>query len=233
MLYLLKKTMEANLSQPTLFDAADTVTGAAELFPEVWHATEGLSSPDLMVRRESLDRLIILDAARLSPLVAYVVATRIFEPDLELRRRVVEVLGKIFLPDETGKLTPPEVRIHLSAYCMLIERRGVLSLLEVANAFPDSESQVAAILNVCSQSGAILAEVMSDRKLPLDIRHQAINFIGRVGFLDAIPALDRLKGRLESRINGQKAMSFAPLSRGSETALLPVVQATLMLLKEP
>jgi hypothetical protein len=225
--------METTLSQPMLFDAADTAAGAVELFPEVWRATEGLSSPDLMVRRESLDRLIILDAARLSPLVAYVVATRIVEPDLELRHRVVEVLGKIFLPNETGKLTPPEVRIQLSAYFMLVEHHGVLRLLEVADAFPDSESQVAAILNVCSQSGAILAEVMSDRKVSLGLRRQAINFIGRVGFLDAIPALERLETRLESRINGQKPMPFAPLSIADENSLLPIVQATLTLLREP
>ncbi len=225
--------METNLAQLMLFNAADTVDGVAELFPEVWRATEGLSSPDLMVRRDSLDRLIILDAARLSPLVAYVVATRIFEPDLELRRRVVEVLGKIFLPDETGKLTPPEVRIHLSAYCMLIERHGVLSLLEVANAFPDAETQVAAILNVCSRSGEILAEVLSDRRVPLDLRRQAINFIGRVGFLDAIPVLEKLEARLESRINGQKSMPFAPPSTANENSLLPIIQATLTLLREP
>ncbi|HIE57518.1 MAG TPA: hypothetical protein EYP88_04715 [Anaerolineales bacterium] len=225
--------MDTDLLQLALFDPADTTTGAMELFPEVWAATQGLSSPDLMVRRESLDRLIALDAVNLSPLVAYVVATRIFEPNLELRRRVVEVLGKVFLPHETGKLPPPEVRIHLRGYCMLIERRGVLNLLEVADAFPDAESYIAAILNACSRSGAILAAVMSDRKMPLNLRQQAINFIGQVGFLDAIPALEKLEERLEARMNGQKTMPFAPLSVADERSLLPGVQAALILLREP
>jgi len=225
--------MDANLSQLMLFDFADTATGAVEFFPEVWNATQGITSPDLAVRRESLDRLIVLDAARLSPLVAYVVATRIFEPDLELRRRAVDILGKIFLPNETGKLTPPTVRMHLGAYCLQMEQRGILQLLEVAEAFPETESKIAALLNNCSQSGMILAEMMSDRRVPLPMRRQAINFIGRVGFLDAISALEKLEERLESRINGQKSMPFAPPSSSEENSLLPIVQATLTLLREP
>jgi hypothetical protein len=225
--------MDANLSQLMLFDFADTATGAVEFFPEVWNATQGLTSPDIAVRRESIDRLVVLDAVRLSPLVAYVVATRIFESDLDLRRRVVNILGKIFLPNETGKLTPPTVRVHLASYCSKMEQREILQLLEVAEAFPETESKVAAILNNCSQSGTILAEMMSDRRILLAMRRQAINFIGRVGFLDAIPALEKLEERLKSRANGQKSMPFALPSNSEENSLLPMVQATLTLLHEP
>jgi hypothetical protein len=225
--------MDANLSQPMLFDLADTATGALEFFPEVWSAAEKLTSPELFVRRDALDRLIILDAARLSPLVAYVVATRIFEPDIELRFKVIDCLGKILSPRETGKLTPPEVRLHLKEYCLLMGRRGFVHVLEVAEPYPEAESKIAALFNLCSQSGDELAKIMSDRRLPITIRRQAINFVGRVGFLDAIPALEKLEQRLEARMNGQRAMSFAPPSSQDEGSLLPVVQATLTLLREP
>jgi len=225
--------MELNMSQPMLFDLADTATGALEFFPEVWSAVEKLTSPDLLVRRDALDRLVVLDAARLSPLVAYVVATRIFEPDIALRYKVINLLGKILSPRETGKLTPPEVRLHLKEYCLLMGRRGFLQVLEVAEAYPEAESKIAALLNLCSQSGEELADIMTDRRIPLNLRRQAINYLGRVGFLDAIPPLEKLEQRLESRINGQKAMVFAPPTTQDENSLLPVVQATLTLLREP
>ena len=225
--------MDTYLSQPMLFDFADTATGAIEFFPEVWTATEKLTSPDSMMRRDGLDRLIVLDVPRLSPLVAYLVATRIFDPDLELRYKVVDVLGKILSPRETGKLAPPAVRLHLKGYCLQMGERGFIHLLEVADAYPESESKVAALLNLCSQSGETLANIMSERRIPLEIRRQAIIFIGRVGFLEAIPALEKFESRLESRKNGQKSMPFAPPSAADENSLLPVIQATLTLLKEP
>ena len=225
--------MDVNLSQPMLFDFADTATGALEFFPEVWSAAEKLTSPELLVRRDALDRLVVLDAARLSPLVAYIIATRIFEPDLDLRHKVIDLLGKILSPRETGKLTPPEVRLHLKEYCLLMGRRGFLHVLEVAEAHPEAESKIAALLNLCSQSGGELAKIMSDRRVSIALRRQAINFIGRVGFIDAIPTLEKLEQRLESRMNGQRTMSFAPPSTQDENSLLPVVQATLTLLREP
>ena len=224
--------MDLNFSQPMLFDFADTASGALEFFPEVWGAAEKLTSPDLLERREALDRLIVLDAPRHSPLVAYLIATRIFDNDMELRFKVVDVLGKVLNPRETGKLAPPEVRLYLKGYCSEIGTRGFLKLMEVAETYPEAESKVAALLNLCSQSGEILSRIMNDRKIPYELRRQAIIFIGRVGFLEAIPALEKFEGRLESRMNGQKSMPFAPPYTSDENSLLPIIQTTLTLLKE-
>jgi hypothetical protein len=57
--------------------------------------------------------------------------------------------------------------------------------------------------------------------------------IGRVGYLDALPALERLLARLESRLHGQQAMPFAPKSSLEEAELLPDLQLTLTLLRSP
>jgi hypothetical protein len=216
-----------------LFDFSDTASGAVEFFPEVWGATELLTSPDLIERRDALDRLIVLDAPRLSPLVAYIVATRIFDTDMVIRQKAVDILGKILNPRETGKLAPPSVRLHLKAYFSQIGIRGFLNLLEVAESYPESEAKISSLLNICSQSGDFLVQVMSDRKTPFEIRRQAIVFIGRVGFLEAIPALEKFENRLESRLNGQKSMPFAPPSSPDENSLLPFIQATLTLLRAP
>jgi len=225
--------MDINFSQPMLFDFTETASGALEFFPEIWGATEKLTSPDVLERRDALDRLIVLDAPRLSPLVAYLVATRIFDQDLELRFRAVDVLGKVLSPRETGKLATPAVRSHLKEYCSQMGQRGYILLLEVAEAYPEAESKVASLLNLCSQSGEMLVIIMSGRKMPFEIRRQAIIFIGRVGFLEAIPSLEKFESRLESRANGQKSMPFAPPTASDENSLLPVVQTTLALLKEP
>ena len=225
--------MDIDFSQPMLFDFADGATGALEFFPEIWTATEKLSSPNLLERRDALDRLIVLDAPRLSPLVAYVVATRIFDPDLGLRFKVVDVLGKILSPRETGKLAPPAVRLYLKEFFSQMGNLGFLYLLEVAQTYPEAESKVASLFNLCSQSGVTLVKIMNDRKLSVELRRQAIIFVGRVGFLEAIPALEKLEYRIESRMNGQKSMPFAPPDAGEENSLLPVIQTTLTLLKEP
>ena len=225
--------MDTDFSQLTLFELSDTFSGAIEIFPEIWGALEKLTSPDVLERRDGLDCLIVLDAPRLSPLVAYLVATRIFDPDLELRYKVIDVLGKILRPRETGKLASPKVRSHLKEYCMQMGRRGILMLLEVANTYPDAESKIASLFNLCSQSGEDLVKILSDRKIPFELRRQAIIFIGIVGFLEATTALKKLENRLESRMNGQKSMSFAPPTVSDENSLLPVIQTTLAMLQEP
>jgi hypothetical protein len=53
-----------------------------------------------------------------------------------------------------------------------------------------------------------------------------------VGFVETISQLERLAERLSARANGQKRMSFAPPSEPDEASLLPIVQATLTMLKD-
>ena len=223
---------EMYFPQLGLFEFDKITTGTAELFPAVWSALEGIASPDTSVRHSSLDELIALDAPRLSPLVAYMLATRLVDPSLKFRMRVIETLGDI-VSNGTGENPPLEVRRHLKAHCTVIGRGTVLAMLEVADLDPSVETQIAAIFNLCSHSGAILTELMADRRVPVPLRRQAIHFIGRVGFIESIPHLDRLADRLTSRSNGQKRMSFAPPSEPDENTLLTAVQAALTMLQEP
>ncbi len=223
----------ASTSQPTLFDFSDSSSGVVELFPAVWGALEELTAPDVGTRREALDRLLELDAPRLSPLVASVLSTRLVDPDLELRFRVVRALGEVLSPSDPAKSPSPAVRLHVKFNLSQMRRREVDALLQVAERYLPAESDIATLLNACSNAGTALADIVSDRKEPLATRRQAINFIGRVGFIDAIPALEKLAERLESRMNGQKAMPFAPPSELDEKSLLPAVQAALALLEMP
>lgn len=209
----------------------NTFTGSTELFPTVWQALEGLASPEVADRNASLDSLLETEAPKFSPLVAYNLATRLIDPDIKFRARIIEALGNVIAP-ATGPTPPPEVRRHLKAHCMEIGRGMIIAILEVAVVDTSVESHIATLFNLCSHSGTILIDLMADRKVPVSIRQQAIYFIGRVGFIEAIPYLDRLADRLTSRAKGQRRMPFAPLSEPDEFTLISAAQATMTVLKE-
>jgi hypothetical protein len=57
--------------------------------------------------------------------------------------------------------------------------------------------------------------------------------IGRVGYLDAIAALEKIENRLEARLNGQRAMPFASNPRSEESDLLPAIRETIDILRSP
>ncbi len=73
------------IDQPPLFDLGDLSSGAVELFPAVWNAVEALVNQEPSIRQAGILQIVQLDAARLSPVVAYLVASRITDPDLEVR----------------------------------------------------------------------------------------------------------------------------------------------------
>ena len=223
---------EMYFPQLGLFEIEKTATGTAELFPAVWRAMEGIASPDAIERNRSLDDLIALDAPRVSPLVAYILATRLVDPNIKFRKRIIQTLGDVIANSNGDKLSL-EVRRHLKAHCIVVGRGTVLAMLEVADFDPSVETQIAAIFNLCSHSGAVLTELITDRKVPILLRQQAIYYIGKVGFVEAIPRLEHLVDRLTSRSNGQKRMSFAPPNEPDESTLLAEVQTALQHLQKP
>lgn len=220
------------LPQPPLFVLEES-TGRVELFPAVWSALEDLTMPEAKMRREALDRLLELNAPRFSPIAAYVLVTRLTDPDLELRARIVQALGEALLPDAEGHPAPEEVRDHLVYHLSQARTRQVFALLQVAEKFPAVLAHAARLLDACPYAGKQLLDILSDHKAPLEIRIQAATLIGQVGYLDALPALERLSSRLEARQAGQSAMPFLPPASSVETALLPAIQAAIARLRAP
>ena len=219
--------------QPPLFPLGEASAGAMELFPTVWGACEDLASPDAALRHKGLDRLLELGAPRLSPLVTYLLTTRLADSDRGLRARVIQALGAVLLPDLEGRPASEAVRRYLVVALAQMRTRSIYALLEVAYIEVDTAACVARLLNVCPYAGGHLVEILNERKLPLTVRRAAVDFIGSVGYLEAIPALERLATRLEARLGGQQSMPFAPPAVQDETDLLPVVQAALAMLKAP
>ncbi len=219
--------------QPVLFTLDDHSTGVAELFPAVWGAAEGLTDPDAHVRLESLERLQALDAPRLSPIAACLIAGLLTDPDLQVRKLAVKIIGDLLAVDEQGRAAAERVKRHLKYSLAQMRKRTVYALLQCAEADAALEKPIARIFNACPYAGNHLMEILEERKMPLEIRRKAVQFIGLVGYLEAVPALQRLTARLEARQNGQQRMPFAPADGPDEAALLPEIHTALQILNAP
>jgi hypothetical protein len=196
-------------------------------------AMENLTAPEASTRHLALDKLLELSAPRFSAVVAYLLVTRITDPDLSLRRRVVEALGAVLAPDSEGFPAPEDVRISLHHYLSQMRTRQVFAILQVAAPEEDIMERVARLLDACPFAGNHLLDILNDQKAPLEIRKMAAAMLGRVGFLDALSSLEKLQIRLEAKINGQRTMPFAPTDHSDEAELLSPVQASISILRAP
>jgi len=219
--------------QLALFDFHGTSSQAFELFPKVWVATEALADREASSRHAGLDALVELNAARYSPLVAYMIFTRIEDPDLPLRIKVVNTLAKVLLHDETGQFAPEIVRQSLLSNLSQLKSGQIIGILEAAEFEPNLEENAAILLKANCTAGNVMADILVDRKSPIGLRQQAANMIARVGFVEAIPSIERLVTRLETRKNGQQSYLYSQQELGDEIVLLPLLRSVLSILLAP
>lgn len=222
-----------DIGQLTLFETTEASRARLELFPAVWGAADALTSPEESVRRTGLEDLSRLGAARFSPLVVYVLATRLTEPNLAMRAQVVRLLAQVFQPDAEGKHAPAQVRLTLGQALAQMRTRQVFALLQAAEAEADIRSAVVRLLGECSYAGNHLVDIFGNRSLPMWARQLSIAMCGEVGFLSTLPALERLAARLEARQNGQQSMPFLSKDPGDELQLLPTLRKAIEHLKAP
>jgi hypothetical protein len=69
-----------------------------EHFPSIGKDVENMAAQKGKTSHEALDELQKVNAPRLSPLGAYILATRLNDPDLSLRTRIVETLANVLRP---------------------------------------------------------------------------------------------------------------------------------------
>ena len=166
---------------------------------EVIQAAENLVSPRVVKREAALDYLMKGDYGRKSPLIAYLIATRISDPDLEFRFHVIQAIGKILSPDSDGNLTAEVIVSHLHLVVAYLNKGQILDILAVADQYILAEKGIVEIFKLSSYAGSILSDIVNDQKIPVSIRQQAIYYCGEVGFLDTIPTLEGLKSRVDKR----------------------------------
>ena len=73
-------------------------TGVVEHFPSILKSVEIMAAQKGKTRHEALGELLKVNAPRLSPLVVYILVTRLKDPNSSLRARIVETLANVLRP---------------------------------------------------------------------------------------------------------------------------------------
>jgi HEAT repeat protein len=183
---------------------------------EIWQAAERLAAPRASERDAALDYLVDQGAVRISPLIVYLLATRISDPDLDVRSHIVKALGGVVAVDGQGEHAADQVIIHLQGFLAQINKEQVLSLLEVSNQYLTAEESLIEIFKLCSYAGDKLGGIVNDQKQPLSIRQKAIYFCGEVGFLESVSVLRELTKRVEKRNQNQSRTHIRKRAKDEE-----------------
>lgn len=166
-------------------------------YERAWSILENMISPDPVLREKGLEDLRWLEGFQEHSLILYTLATRIMDPVLEVRFHAVQALGKLL------ELDPEEGGLHERSFKSVVEfttqidKDQLVKLLEVSVQYLSAEEALVQILKLCSYAGKALGGIVNDRKLPVEIRQQAIHFCGEVGFMNSITGIRNLIQRVE------------------------------------
>jgi hypothetical protein len=219
-----------NLPQKALISFEEPCGNTVVKTSVVWGAAEALTSPDLETRQVGLQHLVNQDAVRQHPLVAYLLISRLVESDIALRAHIVDALAEVVPPNGHGlpEQAPsyPTLATHLTG----MRTRQIYALLQVVDYDKSNEPKVVGLLDHCSFAGGHLSCILATRTVPHHMRKLAAYFIGRMGYLDAMPVLERLAARLETRQNGRSELSEMD---ENDADLLSIIRSSLELLHAP
>ena len=196
----------------------------------VWGAAEALTSPDLETRHAGLEQLVNQDAVRQHPLVAYLLISRLVEPDIALRAHIVEALADVVIPNGHGQPEHAPSYPTLASHLTGMRTRQIYALLQVVDYDKSNEPKVIGLLDHCSFAGGHLSCILATRTVPLHMRKWAAYFIGQMGYLDAMPILERLAARIETRQNGRTELGVMD---EDDAGLLSTIHTSLDLLRAP
>lgn len=192
----------------------------------LWTTLENLIAPDPDLRDAALEELGHLEGCQDQPLLIYLLATRLLDPDLEVRFHAVQLIGNLLSYDPPNEGLPDDSLKTLAEFTTHLEKEQLIKLMEVSVKYLAAEDPLVNILKLCSYAGKALGGIVNDRKLPVEIRQQAIYFCGEVGFLNTATAIRNLI----RRVGKDKAKSGLNLTRKKhqdEGKLLPYAVAAL------
>src|SRR5574341_2586600 len=102
-----------------------------------WVAGEMFVSPHVEERRRGLAILLGSEAARQSPLTPQLLASRVDEPDLQLRVQIVQARADYFEIRGREYRYPPEIRAVVVGHLRKFERAHIVALLDLQRARQD------------------------------------------------------------------------------------------------
>lgn len=191
----------------------------------VWETLTRLVSPDPDLRRKALEALPQLEGYPREPLLVYLLATRLTDPDLEIRLQAVRMLGGLLGREGGAGQLGRTALEYLAGYLAGLEISQYVSLLEVSAAYLAAEKPLSSILKMCSYAGKSLSGIVNDQKLPVNIRQQAVFFCGEIGFLNTAPALKALIQRVEKDRGRADKQPGGRISQDRESLYLPALAA--------
>lgn len=219
--------------QPGLFEFQEYETGRLQSIPQLWFVAEALISTSTDARLAALNYIFEHDAAKGSTLITYILTTRIKDPTPGIRKKIIKILASLFKSDEGNMTASTDVKLYLYERLSAIEEEDVIAILQTVDMDSTLLDQAEQLFQNSSIAGYHLINIIADRNQPINIRKLAILYVGRIGYLDALPELERLENRLESKLAGQRSFTFTTAYTPKDTQLLPSIRTALSNLRAP
>jgi hypothetical protein len=133
--------------------------------------------------------------------------------------------------DVEGRHADEKVRAQIISTLSSLDISGLMALVEAVVWDENLVGYVSVLVNYVRKAGEMLQEIVTDRTLEIPVRTKAIFLIGQVGYVAALPELERIQNRIKTRQAGQDSMPFAPVQNKSEFDLLPALKRSIIILR--
>ena len=204
-----------------------------ENLSEIWHLAQNLVGGNEKLRFQALEGLKRLEVIRYSPLLTYMVTTRLSDSEINIRQLAILVVNSILGPDLIGNLAAEEVILQIHTYFLNISEFSVRKLLMASKGNLENRAEISKLLNLCPRTGRHLASILADRNETIECRRLAADFIGLIGYMETKPILIRIKNRIESSLNNKNRIPIVTEVREEQKNLLLSINTALTLLQTP
>lgn len=185
-------------------------------------------SPDLQKRLRGFHQIRQSRAHVYSPLISAQLANYLDDPELAVRKVVVELISEALEHAAVGTQVWQWMRYRLDR----MRQREIYGLLQVMAESPAHQGHVIRLLKACPYSGETMIRILTDRSVDVSIRRTAAETIAQMGYLEAIDTVERLINRIAARRGGQRMLSFVPVQEAEAEELLPALQSARDVLEE-
>ena len=215
--------------------------GARKQIPILLDLSEGMLSPEAGIRKEALQKLDRLEIIYSTPILAAILTTMLQDTDSTVRAMAIDLAAKLLEgspkkdkannASSSSEWNDDRAQAYVIQELARMRTRPIYALIQLYDSEHQINDRIVKLIEFCPNSGKHLTDIACNRKFPLAIRQHALDILGIIGYLDAIPDLERLLSRLLTRINGQKAMPFVSAPGLDETPLIPNLENALSNLK--
>jgi hypothetical protein len=201
------------------------------LIPLIWRLLEALLSKESDIKLFALQELANLNAIMVSPIIVAILVSSLEDRDEAIRKEIVDIIGNFLKSPILNDQFNIYIRAFIKDVLSRMRTRSIYSLIQLYNLDVQLKENIVTLINQCPNAGKHLTDIFLSRNSSIKIRQNAIEIIGIIGYINAIPDMERLLSRLLTRINGQQSMPFITSQGLDETPLIHYLEASLTNLK--